>query len=148
VPSPAARQLTVLVRCRADLVTLKVMEDLRLQTAAPTIQAVYAAILARLEEQIAAVIAAQPELAAKAAQLRTVPGIGPAICATLLASLPELGVLDRRQLASLAGVAPHPQESGTWRGTRRIRGGRREVCDGLTWQETKVGQGLFLATAA
>jgi transposase len=206
VPGPVARQLTVLVRGREDLVTIKVMEELRLQTADPAIQAVHAAVVATLEaqiaivtDQLAALIAADPELAARAELLRTVPGIGPTICATLLASLPELGVLDRRQLASLAGVAPHPQESGAWRGTRRIRGGRREVCRalyllavtavrcnpvmqahyeqltkrgkprkvaliacarrllgiltamvraGLTWQETKVGQGLFLVPAA
>jgi len=47
-------------------------------------------------------------VALSAAQLRPVPGIGPVLSATLLASLPELGMLDRRRIAALAGVAPHP----------------------------------------
>ena len=59
------------------------------------------------------------------------PGVGPTVLATLLGELPELGRLDRRRIASLAGLAPHARESGTWRGTRRIWGGRRKVREAL-----------------
>ena len=55
------------------------------------------------------------------------PGVGPVLVATLLAELPELGSLDRRQIASLVGVAPIAKDSGTKLGRRLIRGGRRDV---------------------
>ena len=55
------------------------------------------------------------------------PGVGPVLAATLLAELPELGTLDRRQIASLVGVAPIAKDSGTKHGRRPIRGGRGVV---------------------
>uniref|UniRef100_UPI000490C95E transposase n=1 Tax=Azorhizobium doebereinerae TaxID=281091 RepID=UPI000490C95E len=70
-------------------------------------------------------------LSAQAALLTAVPGIGPTVLATLLGELPELGTLCRRRIASLAGLAPHARESGTWRGARRIWGGRRKVREAL-----------------
>jgi transposase len=60
----------------------------------------------------------------KAELLRSVPGVGKVTTATLLAGLPELGALDRRQIAALVGVAPFNRESGTWKGKRMIAGGR------------------------
>jgi transposase len=72
-------------------------------------------------------IAADDELAAAAALLQSMPGVGPVLIATLLAELPELGSLDRRQIASLVGVAPIAKDSGTKQGRRPIRGGRRDV---------------------
>jgi transposase len=59
--------------------------------------------------------------------LRTVPGVGPVLAATLLAELLELGSLGRRPICSLVGVAPFNRDSGTSRGKRRIRGGRTAV---------------------
>jgi transposase len=59
--------------------------------------------------------------------LQSVPCIGPAIARTLLAEMPELGQLDRRQIASLAGLAPWTRQSGTWRGRSFIGGGRAAV---------------------
>jgi transposase len=59
--------------------------------------------------------------------LQSVPGIGPTIARTLLAELPELGVLDRRAIAALVGVAPFNRDSGRWRGRRVIRGGRSSL---------------------
>ena len=78
----------------------------------------------RLEERMGALIAATPELAATAALLDTVKGVGPILIATLLAFLPELGQLTRRQIAALVGVAPYDRDSGTMRGKRHIAGGR------------------------
>jgi transposase len=59
--------------------------------------------------------------------LKTVPGLGDIISTNLLAFMPELGVADRRQIASLGGVAPHPNESGKKIGYRCTRGGRANV---------------------
>jgi transposase len=59
--------------------------------------------------------------------LRSVKGVGPVLSATLLAGLPELGRLDRKQIAALVGVAPFNQDSGTWQGKRMIWGGRAPV---------------------
>lgn len=59
--------------------------------------------------------------------LKSVPGVGPVTSRTLLAALPELGTLNRKQIAALVGVAPLNRDSGTLRGQRRIFGGRAEV---------------------
>jgi transposase len=52
--------------------------------------------------------------------LTAVPGVGPQLSVTLLAELPELGQLGRREIAALVGVAPHARESGTFKGRRMI----------------------------
>jgi transposase len=59
--------------------------------------------------------------------LRSVPGVGPVLCRTLLAELPELGSLNRRQIAALVGVAPFNRDSGTMRGKRTVWGGRGHI---------------------
>jgi transposase len=63
--------------------------------------------------------------------LRSIPGVGKVTSATLLAELPELGTLNRKEIASLAGVAPFNQDSGTMKGKRRIWGGRSSVRSAL-----------------
>jgi len=63
--------------------------------------------------------------------LRSVPGVGPITSASLIAELPELGQLGRRQIAALAGLAPINRDSGQWRGRRCIGGGRRVVRSAL-----------------
>ena len=59
--------------------------------------------------------------------LRSVPGVGPQVSLTLLAYLPELGTLNRRQIAALVGVAPFNRDSGSLRGRRTVWGGRAKV---------------------
>ena len=59
--------------------------------------------------------------------LKSVPGVGDQIARTLIVALPELGTLDRRQIASLVGLAPFTRQSGTWRGRSFIGGGRGQV---------------------
>ena len=59
--------------------------------------------------------------------LQSVPGVGPVLSLTLLATLPELGTLDRRRISSLVGVAPLNRDSGTLRGKRTVWGGRATV---------------------
>lgn len=63
--------------------------------------------------------------------LKSVPGVGAATAATLIAELPELGRLNRQQIAALVGVAPMNRDSGTMRGQRHITGGRKSVRDML-----------------
>lgn len=83
--------------------------------------------IARFERAIDALLARSPGLASDARLLQTVPGIGPVTSAGLLARLPELGHLDRRAIASLAGLAPRARESGKYRGQRRLGAGRETV---------------------
>ena len=83
--------------------------------------------LAQLDAEIAAQIAASPELTADAALLRSVPGVGPVVAARLLAEMPEAGHLSRQKAAALLGVAPFPDDSGTRRGRRHIAGGRKRL---------------------
>ena len=64
---------------------------------------------------------------AKRDLVESVPGVGPTTSATLVAELPELGRLNRQQIASLVGLAPFNHDSGKFRGQRRIRGGRSAV---------------------
>ena len=59
--------------------------------------------------------------------MRSVPGVGERLSMTLLAHLPELGTLDRRQVAALVGVAPFNRDSGTLRGKRTVWGGRARI---------------------
>lgn len=80
-----------------------------------------------LDKAITDRIGEAPELAADEQRLRAVKGFGPVVARTLLALIPELGSLNRRQAASLAGLAPHPRDSGQASGRRRIGPGR----DGL-----------------
>lgn len=83
--------------------------------------------IARIENEIDALLERSPRLAEDAELLRSIPGIGPVTATGLLAHLPELGRLDRRAVASLGGVAPKAKESGKFKGKRRIGEGRRHV---------------------
>ena len=76
-----------------------------------------------LDIGIAEQVAAQPMLA----PLRTLKGVGPVLQATLAFALPELGRLDGKAIAKLAGVAPLSRDSGQWRGQRSVWGGRAQV---------------------
>lgn len=80
-----------------------------------------------LDQELRHAIQASPVYRAKEDLLRSVPGIGPVTAMTLLACLPELGQLTRRELAALVGVAPLNRDSGTLRGKRAIWGGRAVV---------------------
>lgn len=80
--------------------------------------------MAAVEAQIETLIATREALAAQSARLCSVPGIGPAISAVLIACLPELGQMDHRKITALAGLAPHAADSGIKRGKRHIWGGR------------------------
>lgn len=83
--------------------------------------------LSELDDDISDHVRGSPAWAEKEDLLASVPGIGPTIARTLIAELPELGSLDRRQIAALAGLAPWTRQSGKWRGKSFIGGGRSSV---------------------
>lgn len=80
-----------------------------------------------LDRQIARLIESDDDWRNKSQILDSVPGIGPDTASTLVGDLPELGKLNRRQIAALVGVAPMNCDSGTMRGQRHIRGGRADT---------------------
>ena len=82
---------------------------------------------------IAERLKATPEIERLSRILQSVPGIGPIVAAVIIARLPELGKIHRRQIASLAGVAPVARDSGTTSGKRRIWGGRADLRRALSW---------------
>lgn len=79
------------------------------------------------DDELQRVLKASPAWRERDDLLRSVPGVGPVLSLTLLAQLPELGQLNRREIAKLVGVAPFNWDSGQWRGSRHIWGGRAAV---------------------
>ena len=75
----------------------------------------------------------RPALPARAAWLRSIPGIGPVAAATLLAEVPELGACSRQEVAALVGVAPLNRDSGAWRGRRSCWGAAPRCAPRSTW---------------
>jgi transposase len=132
---PARRRLAELVARRDDLVKAATAETQRLAMAKDVyvrqdIGHMLSLLKARklaIDAEINAAIRAIAELAEQQERLRSAPGIGPATAAVLLARLPELGHVDRRAIASLAGLAPHACDSGQRRGKRHVWGGRADV---------------------
>lgn len=129
-----AMQLQALVNRRRQIIDIKVAEKNRLCTAHPTITPTLEKHIEWLEEQekqlneeIAVMIRESPIWRAKDNLLQTVPGVGPVLSATLLAEMPELGKLNRKQIAALAGLAPFNRDSGKMKGKRCIWGGRASV---------------------
>jgi transposase len=126
------QQLAALVTRRRQLLTMLGSERQRLQLAVPrvrpSIEAMIQAIRAQLDDLEAQMIAhVREHFADLDALLQSTRGIGPIASATLIAQLPELGRLNRREIAALVGVAPIANESGTSRGRRRVQGGRFEI---------------------
>lgn len=83
--------------------------------------------LAKLDEDIGEAVRGSPAWREKEELLISVPSIGPAIARTLIADLPELGQLNRKEIAALVGLAPFTRQSGQWRGKSFIAGGRAPV---------------------
>ena len=126
--------LNSLTARRRQVMTMLVSEKNRLGTAigavSPRIEAHIAWLeqeLSDLDQGLRQTLRRSPVWREKDDLLRTVPGVGPQLSLTLLALLPELGTLDRRQIAALVGVAPYNRESGALRGKRAVWGGRSRV---------------------
>lgn len=87
--------------------------------------------LAELDSEIDDAVRGSPAWREKEDLLASVPGVGQKTARTLIAELPELGRLDRKTVASLAGLAPYTRQSGRWRGRSMIGGGRKTVRSAL-----------------
>lgn len=132
IPSSKAMEIRALSTRRRQLVELAAMEKTRLkqaldQTIVQSLQRAIAALIQErtiIEDQLQALLDEDPAAKNRRDLLQTVPGFGPAVIATLMADLPELGALDRKAIASLAGLAPHPNDSGIHQGRDHIQGGR------------------------
>lgn len=133
--TPAEQALRSLVARREELVTTRAAEkNRRQQTRDATIQASIAAHIGwlttevrQLDAAIDAAIAADPVWAAERDRLMSMPGVGAVTSAVLIAFLPELAEMDRRQLAAIVGLAPYADDSGTHQGHRHIAGGRSTI---------------------
>ena len=134
-PDPVMVRLRGYLERRRDLVAMQVAEKNRkahpryadLQPSIKAVMDVLSAQIKALETRIAALMAQSESLTAKLTIMTSIKGVGLQTAYTLLAAMPELGQLTRRQAASLAGLAPHPRDSGKQRGYRRTMGGRSAV---------------------
>ncbi len=126
--------LNSLTARRHQVMTMLVSEKNRLSTAISAVRPRIEAHIVWLEQELddldeglRQTLRRSPVWREKDDLLRTVPGVGEQLALTLLAYLPELGTLDRRQVAALVGVAPFNRDSGTLRGKRAVWGGRSRV---------------------
>jgi transposase len=133
--SPAAQHLEALLARRRQIVDMLVAEKNRLSSnhdraVVKDLKSHIAWLERRLkasDDELQRVLKESPAWRERDNLLRSVPGVGPVLSLTLLAQLPELGQLNRRQIAKLVGVAPFNRDSGQWRGARHIWGGRAVV---------------------
>jgi len=134
LPDASTQQLAALITRRRQLVEMLTAEKNRRSSAPgamrPQIQQHIdwlAQHVAQLDQDLTAAIQATPIWREHEELLQSVPGIGPVVPRTLLAELPELGTLTRKQIAALVGVAPLNRDSGAFRGKRTVWGGRASV---------------------
>jgi transposase len=134
VKSRQLQDLSALVSRRRQLVDMLTMEKNRLASVPKEIRKDITAHIAWLEKRLKDVdgklsrtVKSCPVWREKDEIMRSVPGVGPVFSSTLLANVPELGELNRRQIASLIGVAPLNRDSGQYSGTRMVWGGRANV---------------------
>lgn len=134
LPSEEERALKALVARRRDLVEMLTAERNRLADARQALRKRIARHIAWLERELKRAdedlhqqLSNSPLWRERENLLKGVPGVGPVLCVTLLAELPELGRLNRREIAKLVGVAPLNRDSGTLRGKRTVWGGRAQV---------------------
>jgi transposase len=122
-----ARRRQIIAMIVAERGREKRMTVRRLRKSVERLLAALEKELSELDAQIDETVRGNPAWLEKEDLLTSVPGVGPIIARSLIAELPELGTLDRRQIAALAGVAPFTRQSGQWRGRSFIGGGRASV---------------------
>lgn len=132
------RELAAMVARRRQITSMIVEEKERLVTVAQSLRHDVLAHIRYLEQsqkdmdgKLSAAIKKTPVWREKDELLRTVPGVGPVLSVNLLSNLPELGTLNRKQIAALVGVAPFNRDSGKYKGRRCIWGGRKTVRNAL-----------------
>jgi len=139
VPSDDEQTLKELITRRRQLVDMRTAElNRRQQSISQQVYKSITTLIASIDHELDTIgreittrIKANPGWRAKDKLLRSAPGIGDTTASLLIAALPELGSLNRRQIASLAGLAPMNRDSGTFRGRRMIIGGRAAIRAGL-----------------
>ena len=138
LPDGETRLLADLVARRRQIVAMIGAERQREKRAPARIARSIRRLVKTLEKELAALdgdiddaVRGSPAWREKEDLLASVPGVGPIIARTLVAELPELGQLDRRQVAALVGLAPWTRQSGQWRGKSFIGGGRANVRSAL-----------------
>ena len=134
LPDEAANALDALLTRRRQVLQMLIAERNRLEHALPAVRRGITRHIRWLERQLQDVdrdldasIQASPVWRAKENLLRSTPGVGPILSRTLIGELPELGLLPRKQIAALVGVAPLARDSGTLKGKRLVWGGRAPV---------------------
>ena len=134
LPDAETQEMGAIIARRRQLVEMLTAEKNRLYTARSLVKPHILVHLAWLEKELASLndelsrrIRGSSVWREKDNLLRSIPGVGPILSATLLSELPELGKLNRRQVAALVGVAPLNRDSGTLRGKRTVWGGRASV---------------------
>ena len=135
LPDVTQRELRALVSRRRQLVAMQTQERNRQRQASSELVVAqiddHLALLGRqaaqLDQDIAALLQDHAPWQTQAQLLRSIPGVGPVLVATLIAQLPELGQASPKAIAALAGVAPYNRDSGQWRGKRSVWGGRRQL---------------------
>jgi transposase len=134
LPDAQELELKALVARRRELVEMTTAERNRLGSAPKLLRKEITAHIRWLEGRLKErdrdldrMLRSSPLWREREDLLRAVPGVGPVLCATLLADLPELGALSRREIAKLVGVAPLNRDSGSMRGRRTVWGGRAQV---------------------
>jgi transposase len=148
-------RLRALVRRRQELLAIRVAEKNRAKApGARDLAASFRAVIKAVEHQIQAIEADVRDLIANSGTLKqraaictAMDSLGTIMTAKLLAILPELGSMTRRKAAALAGLAPHPNDSGQKKGYRKIRGGRPEIRSMLYMPALRAaaGKGEFAA---
>ncbi len=139
IPDQDVQLLADLVARRRQILQMLVAERQRLQRAhEPRLKKSLGRLIRALQKELEQIdgdidqaVRASPAWRRKEDLLQSVPGVGKVVSRTLLAEMPELGELDRRQAAALAGLAPFTQRSGKWRGKSFIAGGRASVRSAL-----------------
>ena len=134
LPETQIQEMAALLARRRQVMEMLVAEKQRLEMARPRVRPSLTGHIAWLEHtleeldgELGQMVQGSPLWRAQEDLLRGVPGVGPVLSFTILAELPELGTLDRRQVAALVGVAPLNRDSGTLRGKRTVWGGRATV---------------------
>ena len=138
LPDADTRQLADLVARRRQIIAMITAEKQREKRASARMKRSIARLIKALQKELTSLdgdidgmVRASPAWRDKEDLLASVPGVGGVTARTLLAELPELGSLTRRQIASLAGLAPCTRQSGQWRGKSFIEGGRASVRSAL-----------------
>jgi transposase len=144
LPAPEAQALSALLARRRQVIAMLVAEQQRRPTTPPALRPRLDAHIAwlrqerdDLDRELRRQVRQSPAWCVDDELLQSVPGVGPVLATTLIADLPELGRLGRKQIAALVGVAPLTCESGILRGRRVVWGGRARVRAAL-WMGTLV----------